>query len=87
MGIHALKNHYPAQPAGKTARIAQGPKTAVALTKRLVNKSFQSSYTDIADAEADGQTLLFGSEFAQEAVRRFVDKEPPLYDWDKMDDD
>ena len=66
------------------ARIAIGPKTAVALSKRLVNKTFQSNYNDIADAEADGQTLLFNSEFAQEAVRRFVEKEPPLYNWDTM---
>ena len=66
------------------ARIAIGPKTAVALSKRLVNKTFQSNYTDIADAEADGQTLLFNSDFAQEAVRRFVEKEPPLYNWDTM---
>ena len=69
------------------ARIAQGPKTAVALSKRLVNKTFQSNYGDIADAEADGQTLLFTSDFAQEAVRRFVGKEPPLYNWDMMDKD
>ena len=66
------------------ARIAIGPKTAVALSKRLVNKTFQSNYNDIADAEADGQTLLFTSDFAQEAVRRFVEKEPPLYNWDTM---
>ena len=66
------------------ARIAIGPKTAVALSKRLVNKTFQSNYNDIADAEADGQTLLFNSDFAQEAVRRFVEKEPPLYNWDTM---
>ena len=66
------------------ARIAIGPKTAVALSKRLVNKTFQSNYNDIADAEADGQTLLFNSDFAQEGVRRFVEKEPPLYNWDTM---
>ena len=66
------------------ARIAIGPKTAVAPSKRLVNKTFQSNYNDIADAEADGQTLLFNSDFAQEAVRRFVEKEPPLYNWDTM---
>ncbi len=70
--------HY----AGK---LAQGPKTSVALTKRLVNKTFQSNYTDIAAAEADGQTLLFGSQFSQEAIRRFLGKEPALYNWDQME--
>lgn len=76
-----------AEAQAYAARIAQGPKTAVALTKRLVNKTFQSNYGDIADAEADGQTLLFTSDFAQEAVRRFVEKETPLYNWDAMDKD
>ena len=77
-------------PAGETlaaaqayaARLAEGPKTAHALTKRLVNKSFERGWQDIADAEADGQTLLFTSDFAREAIRRFLEKEPPLYNWD-----
>jgi len=64
------------------ARLAEGPKTAQALTKRLVNKTFERSWQDIADAEADGQTLLFSSDFAKEAIRRFLAKEPVLYNWD-----
>lgn len=67
------------------AKLAQGPKTAVALTKRLVNKTFQASYGDIAAAEADGQTLLFGSAFSKESIRRFLDKEPALFNWDQME--
>jgi 2-(1,2-epoxy-1,2-dihydrophenyl)acetyl-CoA isomerase len=63
-------------------RLAEGPKTAQALTKRLVNKSFERGWQDIADAEADGQTLLFTSDFSKEAIRRFLDKEPALYNWD-----
>jgi enoyl-CoA hydratase/carnithine racemase len=74
-----------AEAQAYAARIAKGPKTAVAMTKRLVNKTFQSNYGDIADAEADGQTLLFTSPFSQEAIRRFVEKEPALYNWDQMD--
>ncbi len=65
-------------------KLAQGPKTAVALTKRLVNKIFQISYADVASAEADGQTLLFGSEYSKESIRRFLEKEPALYNWDQM---
>ncbi len=76
-----------AEAQAYAARIARGPKTAVAMTKRLVNKTFQSSYGDIADAEADGQTLLFTSPFSQEAIRRFVEKEPALYNWDQMTKD
>lgn len=74
-----------AEAQAYAAKLAQGPKTAVALTKRLVNKAFQISYSDVAAAEADGQTLLFGSDFSKEAIRRFLQKEPPLYNWDQMD--
>ncbi|MGY9057109.1 MAG: enoyl-CoA hydratase/isomerase family protein [Alphaproteobacteria bacterium] len=87
MGIvHTVVNEGDVLSAAQAyaAKLAQGPKTAVALTKRLVNKTFQSNYGDIADAEADGQTLLFTSAFSQEAIRRFLDKEPPLYNWDQM---
>lgn len=74
-----------AEAQAYAAKLAQGPKTSVALTKRLVNKTFQSTYGDIVDAEADGQSLLFTSTFSREAIRRFLQKEPPLYNWDLMD--
>ncbi len=34
--------------------------------------------------KANGQALMFTTDFHKEAVRRFVDKEPRLYDWDSM---
>lgn len=74
-----------AEAQAYAAKLARGPKTAAALTKRLVNKTFQASYGDIATAEADGQTLLFSSAFSKESIRRFLDKEPALYNWDQMD--
>jgi 2-(1,2-epoxy-1,2-dihydrophenyl)acetyl-CoA isomerase len=82
--VHSV---YPAGEAlaaaqAYAARLTEGPKTAQALTKRLVNKSFERNWQDIADAEADGQTLLFTSDFSKEAIRRFLAKEPALYNWD-----
>jgi 2-(1,2-epoxy-1,2-dihydrophenyl)acetyl-CoA isomerase len=82
--VHSI---YPAGEAlaaaqGYAARLTEGPKTAQALTKKLVNRSFERNWSDIADAEADGQTLLFTSDFSKEAIRRFLAKEPPLYNWD-----
>jgi len=66
------------------ARLAKGSKAAMALTKRVVNGSYEMSYRDLVDAEANGQALMFSTPFHKEAVRRFVDKEPRLYDWDSM---
>ncbi len=82
--VHSV---YPAGevlPAAQAyaARLAEGPKTAHGLAKKLVNRSFERNWSDIAEAEADGQTLLFTSDFSKEAIRRFLAKEPALYNWD-----
>ena len=66
------------------SRLAQGSKSAIGLTKKIVNRSFQSDYATMAELESDGQAILFSTEFHKEAVRRFQSKEPPLYNWDKM---
>ncbi|WP_417515078.1 enoyl-CoA hydratase/isomerase family protein [Minwuia sp.] len=66
------------------ARLAKGSKAAMAITKRTVNGSYEMSYRDLVDAEANGQALMFTTDFHKEAVRRFVEKEPRLYDWDAM---
>ncbi len=65
-------------------RLAQGSKSAISLTKKIVNRSFQSDYATMAELESDGQAILFSTDFHKEAVRRFQSKEPPLYNWDKM---
>lgn len=65
-------------------RLTHGSKAAMALTKRVVNGSSEMPYRDVVDAEANGQALMFTTDFHKEAVRRFVDKEPRMYDWDSM---
>jgi 2-(1,2-epoxy-1,2-dihydrophenyl)acetyl-CoA isomerase len=66
-------------------RLAQGSKYAIGVTKKIVNRSFQSDYAAMAEMEADAQAIMITTEFHQEAVRRFQSKEPPLYNWDAMD--
>ncbi len=66
-------------------RLAQGSKSAISLTKKIVNRSFQSDYATMAELESDGQAILFATDFHKEAVRRFQNKEAPLYNWDAMD--
>lgn len=67
-------------------RLAQGSKNAIAVTKKLVNRSFNTDYRTMAEMEADGQALMFTTDYHKEAVRRFIDKEPPMYDWDALKD-
>ena len=65
-------------------QLSHGSATAMAEAKRLINMSLQSSQAEMTDAECAAQLACRGTEFHGEAVRRFMTKEPRLYDWDAM---
>ncbi len=87
--VHSLHAPDELMPAARryAGRLAKGSKSAIAATKRMTNKAFQSNYKDVAEWEADAQSLMFTTDFNREAVRRFIAKEPALYNWDEMADD
>ena len=84
--VHSIHEPDALLPAARdfAAKLARGSKTAIAATKRMANKSSQATYRDVAEWEADAQTVMFSTDFNHEAVRRFLGKEDPLYNWDKM---
>jgi 2-(1,2-epoxy-1,2-dihydrophenyl)acetyl-CoA isomerase len=82
--IHPAQDLLPAAHA-LAGRLAQGSKHAIGVTKKIVNRSFQSDYGAMAEMEAAAQAILFTTDFHQEAVRRFQSKETPLYNWDALD--
>ena len=82
-GIYPADDLMPAARA-LAARLAQGSKEAIGMTKKIVNRSFQSDYATMAELEADGQAIMATTDYHKEAVRRFQNKEPALYNWDKM---
>lgn len=54
---------------------------ALALSKAIVNRSFESDLSTILELEAAAQGVAFSSEVHREAVKRFMDKQPPLFKW------
>jgi len=82
--IHPQQDLLPAAYA-LAGRLAQGSKHAIGVTKKIVNRSFQSDYATMAEMEAAAQAIMFTTDYHQEAVRRFQGKEPPMYNWDAMD--
>ena len=66
------------------SQLSQGSPTAMAEAKRLIDMSLQSSQAEMIDAECAAQLACRGTEFHGEAVRRFMTKEPRLFDWDAM---
>ena len=64
--------------------LAKGSPEAQALAKSLLDRSLASSQGEMTDAECAAQEAVRYTEFHREAVRRFLAKEPRLYDWDQL---
>ena len=65
-------------------RFAAGPQQALGPIKRLLNRSFETSYATLAELEANAQAVASTTAYHTEALRRFARGEPALYDWDSM---
>ncbi|WP_406444319.1 enoyl-CoA hydratase-related protein [Streptomyces sp. NBC_01613] len=61
------------------ARLAAGPTRALALTKQLVNASFDSDRATAFAAEAAAQEINMTTQDAQEGVRSFVERRSPEF--------
>ncbi|MEQ9642984.1 MAG: enoyl-CoA hydratase/isomerase family protein [Alphaproteobacteria bacterium] len=87
--VHSLHEPDALLPAARdfASKLARGSKNAIAATKRMTNRSSEATYRQVAEWEADAQSMMFSTDFNNEAVRRFLAKEDPLYNWDAMDKD
>ncbi|HET6954295.1 MAG TPA: enoyl-CoA hydratase-related protein [Acidimicrobiales bacterium] len=65
--------------ANVAARLAAGPPLALSMTKRLLNQSAQVTLTQALEAEAQAQTVNFGSRDTAEAMAAFVERREPRF--------
>ncbi|MDF3860807.1 enoyl-CoA hydratase/isomerase family protein [Achromobacter denitrificans] len=84
--VHAVHEPPALLPAARSlaARLAQGPREAAALTKSLLNRSFETDYGTMCAFEAYAQGLALHTPYHAAAAARFVSGERPSYDWDAM---
>jgi 2-(1,2-epoxy-1,2-dihydrophenyl)acetyl-CoA isomerase len=61
------------------ARLAAGAGTALGLTRRLLNDSFDSDYLTASDREWSAQALCFASADAAEGAMAFLEKRPAQF--------
>lgn len=59
----------------------QAPAGALGIVKSVMNHAFESDRRTVYMQEALAQALCRESAFHQEAARRFLDKQAPLYQW------
>jgi 2-(1,2-epoxy-1,2-dihydrophenyl)acetyl-CoA isomerase len=60
-------------------RLAAGPPLALAMTKRLLSRAFESSFTDALDAESMAQSVNVATKDTREAFAAFFEKRPPRF--------
>lgn len=66
------------------SRFQHAPTEALGLAKSVMNHSFESERRSVFAQEAAAQAMCRESEFHQEAVRRFLAKEAPVYQWQEV---
>lgn len=62
-----------------TGRLAAGPPIALAMTKRMLNRSFEQTFEQALDDEARCQTVNFSTHDTVEAIAAFLQKRPPRF--------
>lgn len=73
------KLHARAQQLARS--LAGASPVAFGLAKRALNQSMSSDVRAMLEMESLGQGIAFTTEYHREAVRRFKEKEPPLFQW------
>lgn len=65
------------------ARFRDASTAAIGMAKTIMNQAFELDARAMSELEAYAQTMCRGSEYHQQAVQRFRDKQPLLFDWDR----
>jgi len=81
--VHAIHAPEALLPAARAfaSKLAQGPREAAAMTKKLLNRSFETDYVAMCTFEAYAQGVAMQTPYHAQAAARFAAGEPPAYDW------
>jgi enoyl-CoA hydratase/carnithine racemase len=83
--VHAI--HAPDTLLAEALRFARrfvaGPREAIALTKSLMNKSFETPFATMTELESQAQGIASTTAYHAKAVTAFLGGEPAPYDWDR----
>lgn len=66
------------------SRLSRGPRDALGMIKNTLNRSFEVDYQTMVEIEAHQQAVALTTPYHHEAVQRFANREPSIYDWDRM---
>lgn len=66
-------------------RFCLAPTRAIGLSKNILNQSLHLDPRAVLELEAYAQATARTDDYHQAAVQRFVNKQPPLFDWDAFE--
>ncbi len=72
-----------AEALAHAERFHSAPTSAIGIAKNIMNHAFESDRGEAYAQEALAQALCMQSAFHRDAVQRFRDKQPALYQWDE----
>jgi len=64
-------------------RFTDAPREAIALSKQLFNRSYESDYDTMAAMEGQAQAIAAAAPYHGEAVAAFLAGQPAKFDWDR----
>ena len=67
------------------SRFCNASTSAIGIAKNILNQSHNQDHRTLVELEAAGQSIARSSDFHKEAVRRFKEKEPALFDWEALE--
>lgn len=82
-GLHPAQTLL-AQAQVFARRLCAGPREAAAMTKNLLNKSFETDYATMCSLEAYAQAVAMQTPYHAAAVAKFAAGQPSSYDWDQL---
>lgn len=66
-------------------RFRHSSRDAIGLSKNILNQSFNQDFRGLGELEAFGQAVAYDSQYHSDAVGRFLDKQPLLFNWDEAE--
>ncbi|MFT5393956.1 MAG: 2-(1,2-epoxy-1,2-dihydrophenyl)acetyl-CoA isomerase [Gammaproteobacteria bacterium] len=66
-------------------RFTAASTTAIGMAKSILNNSFNTDLKGLLEMEAFAQGMCSTSDYHSEAVRRFREKEPAMFDWERFE--
>lgn len=63
-------------------RFRHSSREAIGISKNILNQAYHLDFRALGELESFGQAVAHTSAYHKEAVSRFLDKQPLLFDWD-----